>query len=143
MGPAHSEILHATSVSAQGRGVLICGPSGSGKSALALQMMALGARLISDDQTEVYTTEAGLRLRCPSTAIRGLIEARGIGLLRVDPLPDAPLSLVVNLAQDETERLPPQRQVTILGQQLPLLLQVQNNHFPAALMVYLCGERQD
>ena len=46
-------ILHATCVAVDGRGLLILGPSGSGKSALALQLIALGAQLVADDRTRV------------------------------------------------------------------------------------------
>ncbi|MDQ2066411.1 HPr kinase/phosphatase C-terminal domain-containing protein [Xinfangfangia sp. CPCC 101601] len=136
------KILHATSVAVSGRGLLITGSSGAGKSALALQLIALGALLISDDQTELTVTTAGLMARCPSPAIEGLIEARGIGLLRAPSAETAVLALVVDMGQDETERLPPCRSVTILGQALPLVLRARHDHFPAALMVYLQGGRQ-
>ncbi len=135
-------ILHATCVAAHGRGLLILGPSGAGKSALALQMIAMGARLVADDRTEVTATAQGLVARCPS-ALAGLIEARGIGILHADPLDQAPLALVADLGQQEADRLPPRRTITILGQGLPLVLGRRDNHFPAALMVYLQGGRQD
>lgn len=135
-------ILHATCVAAHGRGLLILGPSGAGKSALALQMMAMGARLVADDRTEVTATGRGLVASCPA-AIRGRIEARGLGLLHADPLDRAPLALVADLGQQETDRLPARRTITILGQGLPLVLGRRDNHFPAALMVYLQGGRQD
>jgi HPr kinase/phosphorylase len=139
---AASQLFHASSVAVANRAVLITGPSGTGKSALALQLLALGARLVADDQTEVVQTPSGLTARCPA-AIRGLIEARGIGLLRADPVDDVPLALVVDLAQDETTRLPPLRTTCILGHDLPLVLRVQNNHFPAAVLLYLQGGRID
>ncbi len=137
-----SAILHATCVAVAGRGLLIVGPSGAGKSALALQMMALGARLVSDDRVLVSRGE-GLIARCPAPAIRGLIEARGVGLLRAEPVGQAQVVLVTDLGQDEDQRLPPQRVITILGMSLPLVLRVHNDHFPAAMMVYLQGGRQD
>jgi len=136
-------ILHATCVAAHGGALLIIGPSGSGKSTLALQMMALGARLVSDDQTELFTTPQGLMARCPAPAILGLIEARGLGLLRAEPMAQAPVTLVADLSQVEDQRLPPRRQATFLNRDLPLVLQTRGPHFAAALLVYLQHGRQD
>ena len=131
-----SEILHASCVSHAGRGLLILGPSGAGKSALALRLMALGARLVADDRTEV-TPEAGrLIARCPAP-IKGLIEARGVGLLRAPPLDEVGIDLVADLGQVEEHRLPPARSITILGCEVELVLQVPNDHFTAALILYL------
>jgi HPr kinase/phosphorylase len=136
-----SDILHATAVAdAEGRGLLILGPSGSGKSALALQLMALGARLVADDRTVVTTADDGLTLSCPP-AILGLIEARGIGLLRADPLPTARLALAVDLGQAGSDRLPPRREIVLLGQPVDLVLGPVTAHFPAALMLYLSRGR--
>lgn len=138
-----SLILHASCVALGDRGLLIMGPSGAGKSALALQLIAFGARLVSDDRTEVTSGPWGLRARCPSDAIRGLIEARGVGLLRADPVEEAQLVLAADLARDEDHRLPPRRSMAILGSHLPLVLRVRNDHFPAALLLYLERGRQD
>ena len=105
----HSDILHATAVAdPAGRGLLILGPSGAGKSALAWQLLSLGARLVADDRTVVTAGDEGLTLSCPPT-IRGLIEARGIGLLRAETVSSAPLVLAVDLGRTETDRLPPRR----------------------------------
>lgn len=136
-------ILHASSVAFGGRALLITGPSGAGKSSLALRLIALGAQLIADDRTEVIASPEALVARCPSPAIKGMIEARGVGLLRAPVVESAPLALVVDLATGETDRLPPRRNITIAGFSLPLVLRVQDDHFPAALMLYLKGERLD
>ena len=74
-------ILHATTVSVAGRGLLILGPSGAGKSALALELISRGAVLVADDRTQVVVEGDTLTASVP-TAIAGLIEARGVGLLR-------------------------------------------------------------
>ncbi|MGL4239464.1 HPr kinase/phosphorylase [Tabrizicola sp.] len=137
-----SQILHASCVAVDGRGLLILGPSGAGKSSLAIRLLALGATLVSDDQTLVAVQDGHLTATCPKPAIRGLIEARGLGLLRAPVLDSARLVLVADLSQPETERLPPARTVTILGCTLALVLQVQNDHFPDALMLYLRHGRQ-
>ena len=137
-----TELLHASCIAVEGRGLLILGPSGAGKSALALRMISFGARLVADDRTEV-TAEAGrLTARCPP-AIRGLIEARGLGLLRAPTLDQAEIVLVADLAQAEDQRLPPRRRITILGCETDLVLGLPNDHFPAALMLYLRHGRQD
>jgi HPr kinase/phosphorylase len=129
--------VHATTVSVAGRGLLILGPSGSGKSALALQLMALGAGLVADDRTILtVTTAGGLVATCPP-AIRGLIEARGLGLLHTTPLEAAPLAAAVDLGQTETQRLPGPRHILLLGRPLPLLLKVESGYFAAAILHYM------
>ncbi|MDP4031550.1 MAG: HPr kinase/phosphatase C-terminal domain-containing protein [Pseudorhodobacter sp.] len=133
--------LHASCVALDGKGLLILGPSGSGKSALALQLMALGAVLVADDYTELARCDAALIARCP-TALRGLIEARGVGILRADTVESIPVVLVVDLGRRETERLPPKRQIILLGQSLDLVLRRKDSHFPfAVLQVLRAGRR--
>jgi HPr kinase/phosphorylase len=134
-------VLHASCVAVDGRGLLILGPSGSGKSALALQMMALGARLVADDRVEIASEGGRLIARCPA-AIRGLIEARGVGILRADALAEAPLHLVADLTHAESARLPDAQSTVLLGQRLDLVHPPPNPHFPAALLIYLRGGRE-
>jgi HPr kinase/phosphorylase len=132
------QVLHATAVALEGRALLILGPSGAGKSSLALQLMALGARLVSDDRT-VVTLRNGQAVAAAPDAIRGRIEARGIGILAADPAPPCPVALVADLALAETERLPPPRRFDLLGVAVPLVHRIDSAHFPAALMQYLRG----
>lgn len=132
--------LHATSVAFDGKGVLITGASGRGKSGLALQLVAMGALLIADDQTELHATGDDVIARCPA-GLQGLIEARGVGLLHAPFADAAPLTLVVDLDQTETDRLPPMRKITLLGKALPLVLGVNSPHFPAALKHYVLSGR--
>lgn len=134
------EIVHASTVAVAGRALVIFGPSGAGKSALALQLMALGAQLVADDRTRL-TLRAGAVFAASPEAIRGRIEARGIGLLNADPAAPAPVVLAVDLALRETERMPPARHITLLGQKVRLLHDPGTAHFPAALMLYLRGGR--
>ncbi|TVP73894.1 MAG: serine kinase [Rhodobacteraceae bacterium] len=119
-------------------GVLILGPSGSGKSELALELIALGARLVADDQTEIYTHRAGLRLRAPAR-LRGLIELRGLGLLRAAPITDVDLVLVVDLAEQETERLPYRHQAQFLGVLITKLRRSPSRIFALGLRHYVMG----
>ena len=135
-------ILHATAVAVQGRGLIIRGASGSGKSGLALQLMAFGAQLVADDRVTVAATPDGLLLGVHDT-IWGLIEARGIGLLQADVADGAIAAAVVDLDLTEKHRLPPQRSIEILGRSIPLLHKADSPHFPAALVQYLRGGRKE
>lgn len=137
-----SSIVHATCVATEVGGLLIMGPSGAGKSALAIRLLALGARLVSDDRTLLTATEGRITARCPAAAINGLIEARAIGLLRAPTTDQAEVTLVADLGQTEDQRLPPFRKITILGCDLALVLHPRNDHFPEALMLYLQHGRQ-
>ena len=109
-----SKLLHASCVSADGRGILILGPAGSGKSSLALKLMGLGADLVSDDRTFVMRESDRLIATCPDE-IKGKIEARGIGLLRVTPVACAEVSLVVDLHLEIDKRLPKDTTYKIFG----------------------------
>lgn len=93
---------HGTAVLIGGKGILIRGPSGSGKSSLALRLLDdshfLGAPafLIADDR--VILTRAGERITLHAVdRLRGLLEVRGLGLITVDSVREAPLDLVVDL----------------------------------------------
>ncbi|WP_369796037.1 HPr kinase/phosphorylase [Puniceibacterium sp. IMCC21224] len=125
-----------------GRAVLIRGASGSGKSALALEMMARGAHLVADDRVVLSTTEHGIALSAPDP-IRGLIEARGVGILHAKVVCGARLFVVVDLDHLETERLPQRRKISLLGHSLPLLHKVDTAYFPASLVQYLRAERRE
>lgn len=139
-GATGTVILHAGCVSLAGRGVLILGPSGSGKSGLALQLMALGCDLVSDDRTSVILRDGAAIASAPAP-IAGRIEARGIGLLAARAEPAARLALVVDLAHLESERLPSWRIHSVLGVELPLVHRVESPHFPAAILQYLKAGR--
>ncbi len=129
-------ILHASCVAVAGRGLLITGASGRGKSALALQMMALGAALVSDDRVALSRRDGAVIAAAPP-AIAGLIEARGLGLLHAAPAGTVPVFALLDLDRDEPDRLPPARTVDLLGQPVTLLWRVEAPHFPAALVQFL------
>lgn len=134
--------MHATCVAIAGRGLLITGPSGSGKSALALQLMALGADLVADDRVRLVRRGAIVTAEAPA-AIRGLIEARGLGILGAAACGPVPVAAVLALDQVETARLPERRETEVLGLRFPLLRHPGTGHFAAALIQYLKGGRQD
>jgi HPr kinase/phosphorylase len=133
-------IVHGSAVALGPRGALIIGPSGTGKSALALTLMAYGATLVADDRVEVVDRDGLPWLSCPR-GITGLIEARHIGLLRAEAAAGAWLTLVVDLAHVETDRLPPARTAHVLGDPFPLLHKVETAHFAPGILQFLKSGR--
>ena len=115
-----SETVHASTVASNGRAVLISGPSGSGKSDLALRLLDRGFTLVSDDQTIVRRDGDRLVASAPPT-IKGKLEIRGIGIVEMDTVADVPVALFVELTS-EIMRLPDdRRERPVLGVNLPLV----------------------
>ncbi len=114
-------LVHGTTVALDGRAILLRGPSGSGKSDLALRLIDAGGGLVADDQSLVWRDGEALFVRAPAT-IAGLIEVRGVGLVKVDALPQGRLVLIADLvAPQHVERLPEPRSETIFGLAIPLV----------------------
>jgi serine kinase of HPr protein (carbohydrate metabolism regulator) len=114
-------LIHGTSVAIGEHAVLLRGPSGSGKSDLALRLIDAGARLVADDQSEIRRDGDTLLVEAPRT-IFGLIEVRGVGLVKLDALPLARLALIADLvAMQHIERLPEPSSEKILGLRVPLV----------------------
>jgi HPr kinase/phosphorylase len=113
--------VYGTSVSVGGDGVLLRGPSGCGKSDLALRLIADGALLVADDQTLLHRSGETLEMSAPAE-LAGLLEVRGLGIVRVPHVKTAPLRLVFDLVpKEEIERLPEPRFVAFDGVTVPLL----------------------
>lgn len=112
-----TELVHATTVAIGGRGVLISGPSGSGKSDLALRLIDRGAALVADDRTLVRA-EGGRAVASAPATIAGRLEVRGLGLLSLPAAPPTPLALCVELARS-VERLPTPRTRAVAGVPVP------------------------
>jgi HPr kinase/phosphorylase len=119
--------VHASAVLVGARAVLIRGPSGAGKSRLALELMEaarngamLFAKLVGDDRVHLEVAGGQLLVR-PAEALKGLIELRGVGILRRDYEACAVVGLVVDLAAGEAERLPEPGEVAIAGIKIPRL----------------------
>ena len=115
-----TETVHASTVATGGRAVLLGGPSGSGKSDLALRLLDRGFTLVSDDQTIVRREGDRLIASAPPT-IAGKLEVRGLGIVEMATVTDVPIALFVELTS-KIERLPDNnRQHPILGLPLPLI----------------------
>jgi serine kinase of HPr protein (carbohydrate metabolism regulator) len=121
--------VHASAVLVGARAVLIRGPSASGKSRLALDLIEAArtgalrfVRLVADDRVHLENANGRLLAR-PAEALAGLLEVRGIGLLRLDYEPIAVVRLVIDLAAEDADRLPDpaQRHIGISGISLPRL----------------------
>ncbi|MEH6528010.1 MAG: HPr kinase/phosphatase C-terminal domain-containing protein [Sneathiella sp.] len=98
--------VHGTSVNIDGKGLLLRGPPGAGKSDLALRLIDGGATLISDDYTEIHVIQGSAVLGVPKT-IQGKIEVRGLGLMEIPFVDNIPLRLIFDLVPyRQIERMP-------------------------------------
>lgn len=114
-------LFRGTCVARRSAAVLIEGPPGAGKSDLALRLIDRGWQLIADDYTEVAVAGGKLTARAPG-AIAGLIEARGVGLMRVGAARPARVRLVVRLvSRGKVPRLPSPARRAVAGVAIPLL----------------------
>jgi HPr kinase/phosphorylase len=109
-----------TCIALDGYGVLLRGDSSAGKSDLALRLIDAGGELVSDDYTDL-TAEDGRLVATAPASLHGLIEVRGLGIVRLPAASAAPLVTVCDLvAAEQVERMPPTRTETILGVALPV-----------------------
>ena len=137
MAPKTTELVHASAVACGTTGLLIRGKSGSGKSALAIELVARGAELVSDDQVHVTCKDDGLLMSAPA-ALANRIEARGLGILGAATRP-AWARYVVDLDVPETKRLPEPQETVIAGVALSLVRRVESPAFPSMLYVLMKG----
>src|SRR5262249_9715269 len=126
-GPMSTPTVHASAVLVGERAVLIRGPSGSGKSRLAFDLILAGrsaqlppAILVGDDRVHLDTSGGNLMVR-PAAELAGLIEIRGVGIRRIEHVGEAVVGLVVDLGADDADRLPAAEALTTLveGVKLP------------------------
>jgi HPr kinase/phosphorylase len=119
--------VHASAVLVGDRAVLIRGPSGSGKSRLAFDLILAGrsgqippAILVGDDRVHLDTSGENLMVR-PAAELAGLIEIFGLGIRKIDHTSEAIVGLVVDLAAEDAERMPAAEALTtkVNGVELP------------------------
>lgn len=117
--------VHATCVAIAGEAVLLRGPSGAGKSDLALRLIETyantGAGLVADDRVMLRASDARLIAQAPD-AIRGLLEIRGLGPVRLAPAAPTAVALIIDLVPPpDVPRLPDEDYDTLDGIRLPRL----------------------
>jgi HPr kinase/phosphorylase len=109
-------LFHATTAAIIAQGTVFLGPSGSGKSQLALRLIHRGGWLIADDQTILSERAGEIWASCPP-AIAGMLEVRGVGIVAAPHQLEAPIRLVLDLqltlhADQDTLRMPDFRRWT-------------------------------
>ncbi|OBV11412.1 HPr kinase/phosphorylase [Erythrobacter dokdonensis] len=125
-------LIQASAVEIEGRAAILEGPPGSGKSSLALSLIDRGARLIGDDGV-MLAREGGRLVASPPPNITGLLEIRGVGLVNLPTVADAPVALVLSLVGvGHAERLPGMLVTRdYLGMSIPVLPFVPGDKAPA------------
>jgi serine kinase of HPr protein (carbohydrate metabolism regulator) len=113
------ERIRGTCVAVDGRGILLRGPSGAGKSDLALRLIDEGGRLVSDDYTDIEDRDGRLFASAPPE-IRGMLEVRGFGVLRVISEHSVGLDVVIDLTSADAPRMPASDKLEILGIFVPI-----------------------
>jgi HPr kinase/phosphorylase len=133
-------LVHATAIAIEGSAALLRGRPGAGKSDLALRLIDGGARLVADDQAELRRAGQRILVRAPAS-IAGLLEVRGIGIVRVDALAEAPVALLIDLVPPgEVERLPEAHSEEVLGLAIPRIALAPFEASAAAkVRLALCG----
>lgn len=112
-------------------GVLLLGRSGSGKSDLALRLMALGAELVADDRTDIFAARGRLYAKAPAP-IAGLLEVRGVGILSLPFGEKAPIGMVVQLGKS------PRRLPDFAFWRPPAALALKPKGFPPVISLNAC-----
>jgi HPr kinase/phosphorylase len=140
--------IHASAVLIGARAVLIRGPSGSGKSRLALALLQAAergalrfARLVADDRAHIESAHGRLLIR-PAPALAGMLEVRGLGIRHVAHEPLAVVGLVAELGQPDVERMPQpaMAKVQIEGITLPRLAVAGSTDPLTTVLAYLMTE---
>jgi serine kinase of HPr protein (carbohydrate metabolism regulator) len=112
--------IHATCINLNSKGVLILGDSGSGKSDLALRLITMfSAKLVGDDRINIENNNGKIKASSPDV-LKGLLEVRGVGIIKINYQEETKVDLVVKLTSEKIERLPDKNEYEIEGCVLPL-----------------------
>ncbi|NRA87080.1 MAG: hypothetical protein HRU28_06730 [Rhizobiales bacterium] len=144
-----TKLIHATTIYLDGYGVMISGPSGIGKSSLALDLLndahgfeyillnSGNNKLVADDQTLIAKVEtdggAQLQANCPQN-IEGKFEVRGLGIINLPYKSPAPINLYVEIVDNLPERMPAKKNQTrkLLGVSISFIQIYKNDRFAKA-----------
>jgi len=129
-----SALHQATCVALSGRGMLIEGPPGSGKSSLALALIDRGARLVGDDGVSLEV-RSGQLLASPAPLTAGMLEVRNLGIVPFPPASEIPVALVLLLDREAPRFIEQAEQVVRRGVSLPMI-----RLWPASPVLHLRAE---
>lgn len=114
--------IHATCVEIDKKGVLLLGKSGSGKSDMALRLIELNqAKLVADDRVDLELSGNRLIASCPDN-IKGLLEVRGIGIVKYPFIKKTIIKIAVSLTNNKTERLPEIQNYVFEDHKIPMII---------------------
>ncbi len=113
--------IHASCVTIKNKGILLLGDSGAGKSDLALRLIEqCNAKLVADDRVDLSVKNNHITASCPKN-IQGLLEIRGVGIIKYPFCKKTTVKLVVNLSSVQPERLPEKEYYTFEKIKVPLI----------------------
>lgn len=135
-----AQLHHCNVLRIEDCGILIEGPSGSGKSSLSTglieraQLLGRSAILVSDDQAFLETCDPSITAKAPD-ATAGKIELRGYGIIEVPHTSSTEISLIVKMVDDAAvERMPEPKSIRFFDTELPVL-EVPTRHEQAAVRI--------
>ncbi len=139
---SETQIIHATLVDFNGKGILLRGKSKSGKSDLALRLIARkGAKLVADDMVILRFENGSVIGQAPEN-LRGLLEVRGIGITHLPYVTETRIYLLADLIDDisKIERMPKDAQENIFGVEIKQIdLYAKENSAPEKILLKLNG----